>query len=71
MKKICLRLLAIVFATLLLVSCQGNKADTVKIGVIAELTGDMPAVGESCKKAAEMAVQELNDQGGLTIGGKK
>ncbi len=71
MKEICLRLLAIVFATLLLASCQGNKADTVKIGVIAELTGDMPAVGESCKKAAEMAVQELNDQGGLTIGGKK
>jgi branched-chain amino acid transport system substrate-binding protein len=38
--------------------------------VIAELTGDMPAVGESCKKAAEMATKEINDAGGLEVGGK-
>ena len=55
----------------LLVTCGGEKGDTVKVGVIAELTGDMPAVGESCKKAAEMAAKEINDAGGLEIGGKK
>jgi branched-chain amino acid transport system substrate-binding protein len=54
-----------------LFSCGSDKTNTVKIGVIAELTGDMPAVGESCKKAAEMAVQEVNNAGGLDIGGKK
>ena len=34
------------------------------MGLIAELTGDMPAVGESCKKAAQLAVKEINDAGG-------
>jgi branched-chain amino acid transport system substrate-binding protein len=52
-------------------ACGGGKGDTIRIGVIAELTGDMPAVGESCKKAAEMAVKEVNDAGGFDIGGKK
>jgi len=52
-------------------ACSSEKTNTVKIGVIAELTGDMPAVGESCKKAAEMAVQEVNNAGGLDIGDKK
>jgi branched-chain amino acid transport system substrate-binding protein len=52
-------------------ACGGGKGDTIRIGVIAELTGDMPAVGESCKKAAEMAVKEVNDAGGIDVGGKK
>ncbi len=56
---------------LLLVTCSGEKSNTIRIGVIAELTGDMPAVGESCKKAAEMAVKEINDAGGLEVGDKK
>jgi branched-chain amino acid transport system substrate-binding protein len=47
------------------------KEQAVKIGLIAELTGDMPAVGASCKNAAEMAVKEVNDAGGLKIGSKK
>lgn len=42
----------------------------VKIGLIAELTGDLPAVGASCRNAAEMAVREINERGGLTIGGQ-
>ena len=58
-------------AGLLLVMCGGDKGNTIRIGVIAELTGDMPAVGESCKKAAEMAVKEINDAGGLEVGDKK
>src|SRR5271157_2312832 len=58
-------------AGLLVVMCGGDKGNTIRIGVIAELTGDMPAVGESCKKAAEMAVKEINDAGGLEVGDKK
>jgi len=50
----------------------GEKDDsTIRVGVIAELTGDMPAVGESCKKAAELAVKEINDAGGLQLGDKQ
>ena len=44
---------------------------TIKLGVIAELTGDMPAVGASCKNAAEMAVKEINTAGGLLVGKQK
>ncbi|MCG6535221.1 MAG: ABC transporter substrate-binding protein, partial [Syntrophales bacterium LBB04] len=58
-------------AGLLVLTCGGEKSNTIRIGVIAELTGDMPAVGESCKKAAELAVKEMNDAGGLDVGGKK
>ncbi len=49
----------------------GGKAEapTIKVGVVAELTGDIPAVGASCKNAAEMAVKEVNDAGGLEVGG--
>jgi branched-chain amino acid transport system substrate-binding protein len=41
----------------------------VKIGVIAPLTGDIPKVGESTQNAAQMAIDEINNAGGLEIGG--
>lgn len=59
-----------VIAGFMLSGCS-KGSDGVKVGVIAELTGDIPAVGASCKNAAEMAVKEINDAGGLEIGGKK
>jgi len=46
-------------------------AESVRVGVIAEITGDMPAVGASCRNAAEMAVKEINAAGGLKVGGKQ
>lgn len=49
----------------------GAGGDVIKVGGIGELTGDIPAVGASFKNAAEMAVQEINDAGGLEVGGKK
>lgn len=70
MKKIFLLLVLSVFIIMLLGACS-EKSNTVKIGVNAEITGDMPAVGESCKKAAEIAVKEVNDKGGIDIGGQK
>lgn len=48
-----------------------EKSNTVRIGLNAEITGDMPAVGESCKKAAEMAIKEINDAGGIDVAGQK
>lgn len=71
MKKGFLLIVLCLFASVFLFACSNEKGSTVRIGVIAELTGDMPAVGESCKKAAEMAAQEVNDAGGLDINGKK
>jgi branched-chain amino acid transport system substrate-binding protein len=70
MKRIFL-LLVLCMVMIIFLSACSEKSNTVKIGVNAEMTGDMPAVGESCKKAAEMAVKEVNDAGGIDIGGQK
>jgi branched-chain amino acid transport system substrate-binding protein len=64
-------LILLVVTSLLLVSCGGADGDTIKVGGIGELTGDIPAVGASFKNAAEIAVAEINDAGGLDVGGKK
>ncbi|MBF0563836.1 MAG: ABC transporter substrate-binding protein [Nitrospirae bacterium] len=52
-------------------SSTAGNADTIRIGVIAELTGDIPSVGSSSRAAAEMAVNQVNNAGGLTVGGRK
>jgi branched-chain amino acid transport system substrate-binding protein len=71
MKK-ALFLLLLLIASTTLAACGGAAGgDTIRVGGIGELTGDIPAVGASFKNAAEMAVQEINDAGGLEVGGKK
>jgi branched-chain amino acid transport system substrate-binding protein len=52
-------------------ACAAGGGDTIKIGINAEITGDKPKVGEQSKFAAEMYVKEINDAGGLDVGGKK
>ncbi|MHC1782046.1 MAG: ABC transporter substrate-binding protein [Anaerolineaceae bacterium] len=72
MKKAALCFGLILILSLVLTACGGaGQANTIKVGVVAELTGDIPAVGASCKNAAEMAVQQINDAGGLDVGGTK
>jgi branched-chain amino acid transport system substrate-binding protein len=65
---------ALIFLLCLLISagfgCQKSSDSTVKVGLIAELTGDIPAVGTSSKNAAELAAKEINDAGGITVSGK-
>jgi branched-chain amino acid transport system substrate-binding protein len=67
-----LNLLA-VSAAVALVGCgdRAPKEETIKIGAIVELTGDMPAVGASSRNAAELAVAGVNRAGGITIAGKR
>jgi branched-chain amino acid transport system substrate-binding protein len=72
MKKAAWFFVLIVILSLLISACGGaGQASTIKVGVVAELTGDIPAVGASCKNASEMAVQQINDAGGLDVGGTK
>ena len=52
------------------VTCEG-AGSAIRVGLIAELTGDIPVVGASCRNAAEMAVREINEAGGITMGGRK
>ncbi len=72
MKKGLLMLSMLVAISILLAACGGAAgSNTIKVGGIGELTGDIPAVGASFKNAAEMAVQEVNDAGGLDVCGTK
>jgi len=65
-------LMLLALALLALVSCGKPPVEqTIKIGVIAPLTGSIPAVGQSTVNAAQLAVREVNDAGGLEVGGQK
>ncbi len=50
--------------------CGEEGEEVVKIGVSAPLSGPAAAVGIGMPRGAEMAAEEINDAGGLTIGGK-
>ena len=43
---------------------------SVRIGLDVELTGELKAVGNSSKKAALLAVKDINSEGGLKIGSR-
>ncbi len=57
------------FLAAVILAGQTAMTAEIKVGLVAELTGDMPAVGASSKQAAVMAVEEINNSGGLKIGG--
>ncbi len=46
-------------------------ATTFKIGGIGPLTGEAASYGISVKNGAEIAIKEINDAGGVTVGDKK
>ncbi|MGQ9709040.1 MAG: ABC transporter substrate-binding protein [Anaerolineae bacterium] len=71
MKRFSLLTILLVVMGLLVTACQPKGPETIKIGLNAELTGGVPVVGASCKNAAELAVEEINNAGGLEVGGKK
>ena len=47
------------------------QAETIKIGINAPLTGDIPKVGEGTKFAAQMWLEDVKAAGGLSVKGKK
>jgi branched-chain amino acid transport system substrate-binding protein len=49
---------------------QGRKT-TIKVGINAPMTGDIPKVGEGSKFAAEMWLEDVNKAGGIDVGGTK
>ena len=47
------------------------QAETIKIGINAPLTGDIPKVGEGTKFAAQRWLEDVKAAGGLAVKGKK
>ncbi len=57
---------AFVLAVAMLFGCgQQSAATTFKIGAIGPLTGDAAAYGNAVCNAAELAVEEINEKGGI------
>ena len=46
-------------------------AQTIKVGAVVPLTGRYAALGAQVRAGYEIAVQQLNGAGGVTVGGKK
>ncbi len=70
-KKVTILLLALIVTIPVLTGCGGGGADTIKIGLDVPMTGDIAYVGTQSQRAAEMMVADINDAGGLDVGGKK
>ncbi len=71
-KKHTFRLVALLLVgATILGACGPAGPDTIKIGINAPLTGDIPKVGEGTKFAAEMWLADIEAAGGLEVGGKK
>ena len=71
MRKVLLFLVSCVVIGLILSPCVWSKTKTIKVGVNAPLTGDIPKVGEGTKYAAQMWLEDIKFAGGLEVGGKK
>jgi branched-chain amino acid transport system substrate-binding protein len=52
-------------------ACGPQAPKTIKIGINAPITGDIPKVGEGTKYAAQMWLEDVNAAGGLDVGGNK
>lgn len=46
-------------------------AQEIKIGAVLPVTGKESKIGGAYKQATELAIKEINDAGGLDVGGKK
>lgn len=57
----------LIIAIFLLSACGGAGGQTIKIGINAPITGDIPKVGEGTRFAAEMWLEE--NGGVITVGG--
>ncbi|MGO9830268.1 MAG: amino acid ABC transporter substrate-binding protein [Myxococcaceae bacterium] len=59
-----------VFVTLLLLQ-SARAQDVVRLGAVLPVTGKESKIGSAYKQATEFAVKEVNDAGGLMVGGRK
>lgn len=59
----------LIIASMILPACASGSSSTIKVGLLAPLSGQVPTFGISTREGVEMAVKEWNDKGGIL--GKK
>lgn len=59
----------IMLSVFFLVSCTKEKSTEIKLGAVLPLTGDTASYGKNAQNGIDLAVDEINQSGG--IGGKK
>ena len=52
-------------SSLLLSACQPSRNDGLKLGTLVPTTGDLASIGQNLGRAAELAVETINDCGGV------
>lgn len=60
-----------VLAAVFMVAAVWAKEPTIRIGINAPLTGDIPQVGEGTKFAAQLWLEDVKAAGGIAVGNKK
>jgi len=70
MRKFSFFIIAVIVVGLVFSVNAWSKAKSIKIGINAPITGDIPKVGEGTKFAARMWLADIKAAGGLKVGGK-
>ena len=70
MKKALFTMAICLVVGLVFSSSASSRAKTIKIGINAPITGDIPKVGEGTKFAARMWLEDIKAAGGLKVSGK-
>jgi branched-chain amino acid transport system substrate-binding protein len=70
LKRVALSILILAVTVPFLVNCGPKAGTTIKIGLDVPMTGDIAYVGTQSQRAAEMKAAEVNDAGGLEVGGE-
>lgn len=61
MKRVALLFLVLIYLS----GCNQKEKDTIKIGAIAPFTGEVATYGDWFKKSVDIAVEEINSDGGV------
>ncbi len=68
-KRILVVFSLLIIASMVLPACASSGGSTIKVGLLAPLSGAVPTFGISTREGVELAVKEWNDKGGVL--GKK
>ena len=71
MRKAVVLLISVLLVSLAFSPIAVAREKSIKIGINAPITGDIPKVGEGTKYAGRMWLEDIKAAGGVEVGGKK